>query len=160
MVKLYEIANEYAELANSDMDAEMIADTLEGIEGEFSDKAEQILAIIKNEQAQESALKAEAKSLTDRAKASANRVEKLKHYLATSMETIEATSISAGVHKLTVRKGLPSVQIDDLEKLPPQFVEYKTEIKADKNLIKEKLKLGEPIEGATLVIGKSTLLIK
>lgn len=160
MVKLYEIANEYAELANSDMDAETIADTLEGIEGEFSDKAEQILAIIKNEQAQELALKAEAKSLTDRAKASANRVEKLKHYLATSMETMDSTSIAAGIHKLIVRKGMTSVQIDDLEKLPPQFVEYKTEIKADKNLIKEKLKLGESIEGATLVIGKSTLLIK
>lgn len=160
MVKLYEIANEYAELANSDMDAEMIADTLEGIEGEFSDKAEQILAIIKNEQAQEAALKAESKSLTERAKACAARVENLKSYLSSSMETMDFKSLNAGIHKLTVRKGVQSVQIDDPEKLPPQFVEYKTEIKADKNLIKEKLKLGESVEGATLVTGKSTLLIK
>lgn len=160
MSKLYEIANEYAELSNSDMDAEMIADTLEGIAGEFEDKAENILAIIKNEQALELSLKAEAKNLSDRAKASANRVKSLKAYIASSMETMELKKLTAGVHALSVRKGSQSVQIDDLEKLPPTFVEYETMIKADKNLIKEKLKLGESVEGATLVTGKPSLIIK
>lgn len=160
MSKLYEIANEYAELANSEMDAEMIADTLEGIQGEFEDKAEQVLAIIKNEQALEEMLKAEAKSLTERAKASANKVTNLKRYLAESMETMDKKKINAGVHSLTVRKGVQSVNILDLEKLPIDFVDYQTVIKPDKNLIKEKLKLGESIEGAELVTGKSILLIK
>lgn len=160
MSKLYEIANEYAELANSEMDAEMIADTLEGIQGEFEDKAEQILAIIKNEQYLEEMLKAEAKSLTERAKASANRVANLKAYLAESMQTMEKSKINAGVHSLTVRKGVQSVSILDLEKLPIDFVDYQTVIKPDKNLIKEKLKLGEKIEGAELVTGKPSLLIK
>lgn len=160
MVKLYEIANEYAELANSEMDQDMIADTLDGMAGEFSGKAEQILAIIKNEQHLEVALKAEAKSLSDRAKASANRVKNLKAYLASAMETMETKSINAGVHALTVRKGSQSVEIQDVDKLPSEFVEYETTVKADKNLIKEKLKLGQTVEGATLVTGKSTLLIK
>lgn len=160
MAKLYEIANEYAELANSDMDADMISDTLEGIQGEFEDKAEQILAIIKNEQALESALKSEAKSLTERAKACTNRIQSMKQYLANSMETMELKKVNAGIHSLSVRKGVQSVNIIDLEKLPSNFVEYETTIKADKNLIKEKLKLGEKIEGAELVTGKSTLLIK
>lgn len=160
MSKLYEIANEYAELSNSDMDAEMIADTLEGIAGEFEDKAENILAIIKNEQALELSLEAEAKNLSERAKASANRVKNLKAYIASSMETMELKKLNAGVHALSVRKGSQSVQIDDLEKLPPTFVEYETMIKADKNLIKEKLKQGEAVEGATLVTGKPSLIIK
>ena len=137
MSKLYEIANEYAELSNSDMDAEMIADTLEGIQGEFEDKAKNILAIIKNEQALELALETEAKSLTERAKSSSNRVEKLKSYLASCLETMELKSITAGVHKLSTRKGVVSVQIDDLEKLPTNYVDFQTVIKADKNLIKE-----------------------
>lgn len=160
MSKLYEIANEYAKLSNSDMDAEMIADTLEGIQGEFEDKAENVLAIIKNEQALEASLKAEAKNLTERAKASDNRVKNLKAYLATAMETMELKKVNAGVHALTVRKGSQSVEIEDLEKLPVDYVEYQTVIKADKNLIKEKLKLGESIEGATLVTGKPSLLIE
>ena len=45
--KLYEIANEYAKLMDSDLEPEMIADTIEGMEGEFTDKIEQLLAIIK-----------------------------------------------------------------------------------------------------------------
>ncbi|EMQ3385133.1 siphovirus Gp157 family protein, partial [Escherichia coli O3:H7] len=49
MSKLYEIANEYAKLMDSDLEPEMIADTIEGMEGEFTDKIEQLLAIIKNE---------------------------------------------------------------------------------------------------------------
>lgn len=159
-MKLYEIANDYAELANSDMDPEMVADTLEGIQGTFEDKAEQIMAIIKNEQALEEKLKQEAKNLTDRAKSSANRVNSLKAYLASSLETMELKSVTAGVHKLSTRKGSQSVQIDDVDSLPVEFVEYVTTTKPDKNLIKEKLKLGEKVEGATMVTGKPTLMIK
>ncbi len=160
MVKLYEIANEYAELANSDMDAEMIADTLEGMQGEFEDKAEAILAIIKNEQALSEALKAEAKNLADRAKSCVNRVDNLKAYLASSMETMEVKKVSAGVHSLSVRKGSKSVEIKDVDSLPSEFVNYETTIKPDKNLIREKLKLGQLISGAELVTGKSSLIIK
>lgn len=159
-MKLYEIANDYAELANSDMEPEMVADTLEGIQGTFEDKAEQIMAIIKNEQALEDKLKQEAKNLTDRAKSSANRVNNLKAYLASSLETMELKSVTAGVHKLSTRKGSQSVQIDDVDSLPVEFVEYVTTTKPDKNLIKEKLKLGEKVEGATMVTGKPTLMIK
>lgn len=160
MSKLYEIANEYAELVNSDMDAEMIADTLDGIKGEFEDKAENLLAIIKNELALSEMLKAEAKNLTERARACANRAEGIKSYMAESLQTMELKKLNAGVHTISLRKGVQSVQIDDLEKLPPEFVEYVTDIKPDKNLIKERLKLGDSIDGATLVTGKSSLIIK
>ena len=64
MSKLYEIANEYAKLMDSDLEPEMIADTIEGMEGEFTDKIEQLLAIIKNESGYAERLKDEAKSLT------------------------------------------------------------------------------------------------
>lgn len=159
-MKLYEIANDYAALANSDMDAETIADTLEGIQGSFEDKAEQIMSVIKNEQALEEALKAEAKNLTTRATASANKVKNLKGYLASSINTMELKSVTAGVHKLSTRKGSQSVEIVDVDMLPADFVEYVTTTKADKNLIKEKLKLGETVEGAKMVTGKPTLMIK
>lgn len=160
MSKLYEIANEYAELANSGMDTDMIADTLDGIQDEFESKAENILAIIKNEQALEVALKAESKSLSERAKSCASRISNLKAYLASSMDTMEIKKINAGIHSISIRQGVKSVNILDVEKLPVDFVDYETIIKPNKNLIAEKIKLGEAVEGAELVTGKSTVIIK
>jgi uncharacterized coiled-coil DUF342 family protein len=160
MTALYEIANEYAKLANEDMDPEMIADTLEGIEGEFTDKIEQVLAVAKNELALAEMLKAEAKNLAERAKACQNRADNIKQYIISSMQTMDKTKLNAGIHTITVRKPVQSVQIDDVDSLPAEFVEYQTTAKPDKNLIKEKLKLGEEISGASLVLGKPSLLIK
>ena len=50
MSKLYEIASEYAKLLDSDLEPEMIADTVEGMEGELVDKIEQLLSICKTKQ--------------------------------------------------------------------------------------------------------------
>lgn len=63
MTALYKIANEYAELANDEnFTPEMIADTIEGIEGELTDKLEQLLAIMKNNSGMADILKAEART--------------------------------------------------------------------------------------------------
>ena len=51
MTALYQIANDFARLADSGMEPEMIADTLDGIEWELEAKVEQILAVCKNESA-------------------------------------------------------------------------------------------------------------
>lgn len=160
MTALYEIANDYAKLANEDMDPEMIADTLEGIEGEFTDKMEQVLAVVKNELALANMLKAEAKNLQERAKACENRAENIKQYIISSMATMDKPKLNAGIHTLTVRKPVTSVKIDDADSLPADYIDYVTTVKPNKNLIKEKLKLGESIEGASLVLGKPSLIIK
>lgn len=47
MSKLYDIANDYAKLMDSGLEPDMIADTIEGIDGELVDKVEQLLAICK-----------------------------------------------------------------------------------------------------------------
>lgn len=160
MPKLYDIANEYAQLLNEDLPADMIADTVEAFEGEFTDKVENILGLIKNEQYTCDALKAEAKKLNERAKATQNRIDNLKSYIIESMNTLDKKSMNAGVHSLTVRAPSKSVNIIDVHKLPAEFVEYVTEVKPDKNLIREKLNLGEEIEGAEIKTGKQSLLIK
>lgn len=160
MTKLYEIANEYAQLCSEDMPADMIADTLDGIEGEFSDKAEQLLAIVKNETALSKALKEESKSLSERAKAAENRAENIKQYIAKSLATMDKTKYTAGIHTITVRKPSQTVHIDNADLLPDSYLEFVTTTKIDKNLIKEKLKLGEEVPGASIQQGKSSLIIK
>jgi len=160
MSALYEISNEYAKLLNEDIDPEMIADTLEGMEGEFSDKVGQLLAMIKNDLAYSLALKEEAKKLNERASKINNKVDRIKSYIAESMETINKKTIKSGVHQVTSRKKSVSVDITDLTTLPPSVCEYETMIKADKKEIKKLLIAGEEVSGAALKYGKPSITIK
>ena len=52
------------------------------------------------------------------------------------------------------------VEITDEGSLPPEYVEYVTTVKADKLAIKHQLKAGNAIPGASLKLGKPTLIIK
>lgn len=160
MSKLYEIANGYARLMDADFDADEIADTLEGMEGELTDKIEQLLAIVKNESGYAERLKEEAKSLNERAAVIQNKVENILAYIASSLEMVGKKKIRAGLHQVTVRAPSESVDITDSSALPPEYVEYETVIKADKLAIKHQLKAGNSIPGAQLKVGKSSLIIK
>lgn len=160
MTALYKIANDFAKLTDSDMDPEMIADTLDGIEWELEAKVEQILAACKNEQAYAETLKEESKNLAERAKATENRVTRMMEYVANSLKTAGKKSLKAGIHQVTLRAPSKSVEITDASALPAEYVEYDTVIKADKLAIKHKLEAGIDIPGARIKIGKPSLLIK
>jgi len=160
MTSLYEIANDFAKLTDSDMDPEMIADTLEAIEWELEGKIENCLAVIKNELAYAESLKAESKKLSERAKSSELRAERIKEYIAGSLETAGKKSLKAGVHQVTVRAPSKSVEILDSGALPAEFVEYETNIKPDKLAIKKQLEAGIEVPGAQIKTGKPSLLIK
>ncbi len=160
MSSLYEIANDFARLMDSDMDPEMIADTLEGIEGEMEMKVENCLAIIKNELAYAEALKQESQSLTDRAKACVARTDRLKEYVAQSLQTAGRKSLKAGIHQVTVRAPVKSVEITDIDALPVELVEYQTTTKPDKLEIKKRLDAGMDVPGASIKSGKPSLIIK
>lgn len=160
MSKLYEIANDYAKLMDSDFEPDAIADTLEGMEGELTDKIEQLLAICKNESSYAERLKEEAKSLNERAAVIQNKIENIQSYIASSLETIGKKKIRAGLHQVTLRAPSECVEITDASALPAEYVEYDTIIKADKLAIKHQLKAGKPVAGAQLKFGKPSLIIK
>lgn len=160
MTALYQIANDFAKLADSGMEPEMIADTLDGIEWELEAKVEQILAVCKNETAYAEALKEESKRLAERASAAINRVSSMKDYVAQSLETAGKKSLKAGIHQVTVRAPSKSVDITDASAIPPEFVEYETTIKPDKLAIKHQLESGIVIPGAQIKLGKPSLIIK
>jgi len=159
-MKLYELANEFAALSNSDMEPEMIADTLEGLDFEIEVKIENCLALIKNELADAEALKAEAAKLTERARMANNRVDRIKEYIAASLETAGKKSLKAGVHQVSIRAPSKSVEIMDSGSLPPELVDYETLIKPDKLAIKKQLEAGIAVPGAQIKTGKPSLIIK
>lgn len=160
MSKLYDIANDYAKLMDSGLDPEMIADTIEGIDGELVDKVEQLLAICKNEQLYAEALRNESKSLQERASVVENKISSIKEYIARSLETAGKKSIRAGLHQVTVRVPSRQVDITDASILPIEFVEYETVVKPDKLAIKHQLDAGIAVPGAQIKLGKPSLIIK
>lgn len=160
MSKLYDIANDYAKLMDSGLAPELMADTIEGIEGELTDKIEQLLAICKNEQGYAEMLRSEAKSLTERAAVVENKITSIKEYIANSLETAGKKSIRAGLHQVTIRAPSRQVDITDASLLPVELIEYETLIKPDKLAIKHQLDAGHQVPGAQIKLGKSSLIIK
>ena len=68
--------------------------------------------------------------------------------------------MKAGLHQVTVRAPSKSVEITDINAIPPDFVEYETTIKPDKLAIKHQIEAGIDIPGAQIKIGKPSLIIK
>jgi hypothetical protein len=100
---LYVIAAEYRDaahkLADLDLDAETIADTLESLSGELEAKAQSVGFMVRSIEADAAAMKEWAKTATERAKAAEGRADALRDYLrrcmeATGIEKIEGPGIA------------------------------------------------------------------
>lgn len=158
-MKLYEIAQNYREVAGLD-DPEKVKDTLDMIEGEFTDKASNILAIIQNGNSDLAALELQISRLSAMKKSITSVQDKLKDYLRHNMEATGITKIEHPLFKVSLGKGQPVCEVMDVEQLPDQFVSVRQSITPDKKAILSALKQGEQIPGAKLSIGKSKLTIK
>ena len=80
MAKLYELKGDIKALESMDMDAETVADSIEGIAGEFEEKAKGILAFTENMNGDIYALDSQIKRLTERKKVLTNRKHNLRAY--------------------------------------------------------------------------------
>src|SRR5918992_3930991 len=90
-LRLYEIADNYLqaleELAElEDLPAEVIADTLEGLQGSFEAKAVNVGAYIRSLEAEASAIEEARKSMERRQKALERHADRLRDYLRLQME--------------------------------------------------------------------------
>lgn len=88
-------------------------DTLEGIEGEFDEKAENIAVYIKLMLAMAKTIKAEEDNLKARRKRCEKSAERMKTYLLNSMQEIGKKKIEMPKALLSVRNNAPSLVIDD-----------------------------------------------
>ncbi len=88
-------------------------DTLEGIESEFEQKAENIGAYIKQLKAEQDALAAEKKRLEVRLTVKKNEADRLSAYLLEQMRKINLKKVDMPKAKITVSDGRESVCISD-----------------------------------------------
>ena len=158
MTKLYELTGQLMELQNLDLDPELLADTVEAVEGELELKAESLLQVVSNMDSDVDQIDQEIKRLTARKKAVKNRQDWLREYLRSNMEVAGIDKISCPLWTITLRKPTVVVSVVDVFLLPSEY--QKHTIVADKTAIKNALKAGTDVPGATLIDGKRGLIIK
>lgn len=152
-MKLYDLASNYKNILDLDMEGEMITQALESIEEDITVKVENIAKAIRNIEADARAYEAEKKRFADKVKAAENKVESMKEYLKLCLTSIGLEKIRGELLTVALQSNPVSVQLDDEKVIPDQYFSYtKT---PSKTAIKEALELGLPVAGASLVQTKS-----
>jgi len=169
-MKLYEYAEEFGALFDSldEMDGEEMEqawfDTLESVEAEFDDKAENVIAFIKELNAQAAALKEQEKAFAERRRAKEHHAERLKKYLLGCMNTVGRKKIDRPMGCASVRNTPEFPRFEDeaafadwalandsslLRFRPPEI---------DKTAVKKYLQAGNEIDGVRLERSQSVII--
>lgn len=161
-LSLYQLSADYrraldALTARDDLPPEAIADTLEGLEGEFADKALNVARYIRNLEAEAAAIAEAKQRMEARERATTNQAKRLKVYLRLELERTGIKPKAADL-ALSIQKNPPSVQIDDEAQLPADYLESVTTTHARKKEILEALKAGAVIPGAKISQSKRLVI--
>lgn len=153
MATLYELTGQFLDIYNLELDEETKLDTLDSIdwETEYETKVENYIKIMKNLEADVEARKNEIKRLMELNKADEKKKEHLKDTLSASMSLTGHERVDTPLFKVSFRKS-QAVEVD--EAVLPEAYKVAT-WKADKNRLKEDLKNGLEIIGASLVERKN-----
>jgi hypothetical protein len=152
-MKLFELTEQYQKLlsmVDDECDMQAIQDTLEGIEGMISDKAESIAKLIKSIEADEQAIKAEEERLYARRKALENRRASIKGYLESQLIAAGIDKVKGTVFTVSIQNNPPSVQIAEGAKVPEKYL-IPQEAKVDKRALLDDLKAGAVYEGIEMI---------
>ena len=165
---LYELASGYKNfltaIENGEIPEEAIADTLEAIEGDITEKIDNIACVLKVLEAEELAIKAEEDRLAQRRKAKANMKDRLKNYLSDMLFSLGKTEFETARNKITFRKTPGKVVIAD-EKA---FIEWAIanddslltygKPTINKTAVKTAIDDGKEILGAEIVVSQNMQL--
>ena len=152
-MKLYEIDEAILNCIDTETGEIIDADQLDKLTMERDTKIENVACWIKDLKAEAEALKAEKLAFAERQKVAENKMESLKKWLAYALNGQKFKSTRASV---SVR-ATDSVEVPDIYKLDENYVRYK-EPEADKTAIKEAIKAGQEVAGATLVKNTSVII--
>ena len=161
MSNLYELTNNYETVSNmlydENIDEQMVLDTLESIDGEIEDKADNYAKIIKEMEARRDARKKEAKRLTDSASVFDSRIKYLKQNLFNSMKITGKTNFTTDLFTFRIQKngGKRALTIDG--DVPEEY--QKTIVENDTDKIRQALEDGQKLPFAHLEAQSESLRI-
>lgn len=152
MSNLYKLNKDWQEVANmlyqDDTDEQMILDTLESIEGEIEDKADNYAYIIAEILNDASACKLEKDRLEKRQKSLENKAKNLKKSLSEIMKNTGKTNFKTQLHTFRIQKngGKRALTIDG--EVPKEY--QKAIIENDTDKIRQALEEGKELKFAHL----------
>lgn len=162
---IYEITSDYLQLMqmmeDPELDPQTLADTMEGIEGELEDKADNYARVMKNMEADLNGIKAEIDRLSTRKKTIENNIKRMKEALQFSMETTGKTKFKTELFSFGIRKNAPAVIMDEpyIENVPERFLKY-SDPTINRTAIKEAIQNGEDLEGLAHLESSNSLTIR
>ncbi len=131
MATIYDMTSEWSEVAemlgDSEVDDQVIWDTLEAIEGEIEAKADGYTKVIRQFEHDMDGLAQEIKRMQTRKKTLDNRVKALKKRLQEAMETIGKEKIKTDLFSFNIQKNPPSFKMDaeSVYDIPEEYLVYK-----------------------------------
>lgn len=155
---LYQLKNEYIELmtklADMDLDAQTIADTIEGsgIVESINEKAVSCVMMTRHFDNQCNDIDAEIKRLQALKKQRTNASEKLSQYLISNMQDARIESIDHPLMSIKIRNNPESVEVTEERLIPSDCMMWPDPPpqKPDKTRIKALLRAGEEVPGCRL----------
>lgn len=154
-VSLYEISADFLKaLDGLEVDEETGEiknfDAVESLNAQFEEKAESVACYIKNLAAFADDLKAEEDTLSARRKTAERRIDSMKKYLTSCLESVGKDKVETVRARISFRKSV-QVQIDDEKALPADYITTTVTVKPDKTAIKKAIQAGQDVTGASLV---------
>lgn len=160
---LYHINQRYNDSLNQlfemleagEIDDQAFADTMEGLEGELTEKAINVAAYIRNLESDAQQIKEAAAAMSARFKVKQNKADKLRDYLLGIMASQGIKEIPSTEFDLKLKKTPPSVVVAcEVDALPDEFKRVTVNTAPDKTALKKAIQGGAEVKGVSLVSGQ------
>lgn len=125
-------------------------DALDALAGAFEEKAESVACYIKNLDAFVTSMKAEESNMAERRKAAERKIDNMKKYLSSCLDTAGRDKMETAKVRLSFRKSV-QVDIQDTAAIPSEYTTQTVTTKADKTAIKKAIQGGADVPGAVLI---------
>jgi len=150
---LYSISSEYLKVLNAideDNNDETIKSVLSDIKEDLDMKIIAVSSYIKNCESRINEIKKAEANMYKRRHSLTKKTNRLKDYLCHWMTECGVASVESPQLDVKIKVNPPKVVVDDEEKVPLDYFEFKTETIMNLNKMKNDMKFGLYIEGAHL----------
>ena len=164
MSELFNLVGQYQQvydmITDPEIDEQVIVDTLEGLAGEISDSAAQLVPILNRLDMEIEACKKQQAEWTARRKVRENGQARLKNMIMSAMDAIGTKELDAGgvTFKTQNVGGQLAIEYVDGVTVPEKYT--KISIETDNKLVREALDAGEELPFAHFAPRGRTLKIK
>lgn len=161
MSKLYELSEQYKNISelldDESQPQEIIEQALAQVEESFTEKVQSIAKLIQSLSSDANAYDLEANRLVALRRRTDKQIEHLKGYLSAEMEKSGITKVK-GIFNVSIQQSSqPRLMIEDEAKIPECYYIAQPP-KIDNAALKDNLKKGQAIPGATLEYGKYIMI--